>query len=243
MKTQRPDGGNDSLDRALDRACDEIRAERPDPALERQATARVWERLSLRQQLDAPQAPAPRISGCADFQAMLPDYLVGRLPNARLLLLEDHLGECVPCRWALKDRRTVARPRTEPRQTAGRGLASTWGWRAAAAAAIFITFVGFSFKTDVFSIESGGLIKIEAIEGELFQLTGDGAVPLKVGDELKLGAADSIRTAKDSYAILRLADNSQVEVRERSQLAVLERNHLLPGRKMDGVLNLKAADV
>jgi ferric-dicitrate binding protein FerR (iron transport regulator) len=235
---------DDELDRVLDRTLEEIRDERPDAEVEQAAVARVWQRLSGELDSEAQERHrAQRIASCGDFQAMLPDYLGGRLSRARLMLLEDHLGECVPCRRALKDRRTAARPTVVPMRARSRGWASTMGWRVAAAAVILLTVIGFSWKTDVFSFESGGLIRIEAIEGDLFRVTDDGAVPLKVGDVFTLEEGEGIRTAKDSTALIALADRSQVEMRERSQLAVLERNHLFPGRQDDGLLDLDRGSI
>jgi len=246
MSTDRHDGpeANDGLDRTLDRALEEIRRERPDATFESAASARVWARLSVELEAGTVQpAATARISSCGDFQAMLPDYLAGGLPKARVFLLEDHLGECVPCRRALKERRSAAQPKLVPREAASHGLISTWGWRAAAAAVVFLTVVGFSFKSDVFSFESGGLIRIEAIDGELFRVTGDTAVPLQVGDVLTLEEGEGVRTTKGSSAILTLADNSQVEMRERSQLAVMQRDYWMPGRKTDGRLDLERGSV
>ena len=74
-------------------------------------------------------------------------------------------------------------------------------------------------------------------------MTDDGAVPLKLGDVLTLEEGEGIRTAKDSTAMLALADSSRVEMRERSQLAVLERNHLFPGRRADGRLALERGSI
>lgn len=235
---------DEELDRVLDRTLEEIRGERPDAELEQAAAARVWQRLSG--ELDSEEQErhrAQRIASCGDFQAMLPDYMGGRLPRARLLLLEDHLGECVPCRRALKDRRATARPAVVPMRSRSRGWVSTMGWRVAAAAVILLSIIGFSWKTDVFSFESGGLIRIEAVEGDLFRVTDDGAVPLKVGDVFTLEEGEGIRTAMDSSALIALADRSRVEMRERSQLAVLERNHLFPGRRSDGLLDLDRGSI
>jgi ferric-dicitrate binding protein FerR (iron transport regulator) len=235
---------DDELDRVLDRTLDEIHGERPDPEFERAASTRVWQRLS--HELDADEQErhqARRIRSCGDFQTMLPDYLAGRLVEARRLLLEDHLGECVPCRRALKDRRATARPIAVPRRAPSRGWAATMGWRVAAAAVILLTVIGFSWKTDLFSFESGGLIRIEAMDGDLFRVTDDGAVPLKLGDVLTLEEGEGIRTAKDSTAMIALADNSRVEIRERSQLAVLQRRHLFPGRRSEGQLALERGSI
>jgi hypothetical protein len=235
---------DDELDRVLDRTLDEIRNERPERAVEQAAADRVWQRLS--RELDSERVEltrARRIESCDDFQSMLPDYLAGRLSRSRHLLLEDHLGECVPCRRALKERRAARRPSALPRQVPSRSWTATMGWRVAAAAVVFLTLIGFTIQTDLFSIESGGLIRIESVDGELFHVTDDGAVPLKTGDVLTLEGDEGIRTAKDSSAMIAMADDSRVEIRERSQLAVRQRRHLLPGRQPDGLLDLERGSI
>jgi hypothetical protein len=233
----------DRADEQLNDVLEQIRGERPDPAFERQAIDRAWERLSRELAAQtADRADARRISSCADFQAMLSDHLTGRLTGPRRLLLEDHLGECIACRRELGRRRPGA-ARTDAARPEARARVASWGWRLAAAAAVFIAFVGFSFKTDVFSVESGGFVRIESLEGDLFRVTDDGAVPLAVGDELTLDAGEELRTAKGASAMLSLADDSRVELRERSQLAVLERSHWFPGRRPDGLLDLDRGSI
>ena len=77
------------MDPALERAVSEIRDEAiPDEVVDA-AAARVWARLSTAH---------PHIRSCADFQALIPEFRSGRLPEARALLLKDHLHECVACR-------------------------------------------------------------------------------------------------------------------------------------------------
>ncbi len=235
---------DDELGRALDRALDEIRAERPAASFEQAATGRVWQELERELGAGARErARAQRIESCTDFQAMLPSYLARQLAAGRLLLLEDHLGECVPCRRALKTLRAEGQPLLEPRNVPSASWAERTTWRVAVAAAILLAVVGFSWKTDLFSFESGGLIRIEAVEGELFHVTGEGAVPLQVGDVLTLDGGDGLLTAKGSSAVLALADASRVELRERSQLGVRQLNHPFPGRRPDGLLDLERGSI
>ena len=79
------------LDPLLEQAIAEIRDEPIDPAVMEAAGRRVAARL---------EQHAP-LRGCADFQALIPEYRAGTLSEARALLLKDHTHECVACRRAL----------------------------------------------------------------------------------------------------------------------------------------------
>lgn len=242
-----PDSRSDEqLDQLLDRTTGQIRQDRPDTEFERAAVERVWLRLQQQAIAAAPVAESShRIDSCAGFQAMLPDHRAGKLAQDRLLLLQDHLGECVPCRRALKQLKPESRSTAAAAGSVRRsgGVASRLGWRLAAAAALFIALIGFSVKTDVFTIESGGLIRIEAVDGELFRVNESRAVPLRAGEMVTLERGESLRTAKGSSALLAMADLSQIEMRERSQIAVKERDNLIPGIKSDGLVQLERGSV
>ncbi len=82
------------MDPELEQAVSEIRDEAIDSAVVEAAAARVWERLAG----EVSQQPAEHIRSCADFQALIPEYRAGRLPEPRALLLKDHLHQCVACR-------------------------------------------------------------------------------------------------------------------------------------------------
>ena len=160
-----------------------------------------------------------------------------------MLLLKDHLGRVRALPQRVYKKQSVA-DRNKPGQ-GSHALAlepnwvSTLGWRVAAAAVIFMALVGVSVKTDVFTFETGGLIRIEAVDGELFRVSDDGSVPLQAGEQLtRSNQGESIRTAKGSSAVLAMADASQIEMRERSELAVLEKRSFIPGRKTDGLIEL-----
>jgi hypothetical protein len=89
------------MESALDEAVNRIRDEAIDDAVVEAAAARVWAKLSA-------QVHAP-LRTCSDFQALIPDFKAGRLPESRALLVKDHLHECVACR-RIYEGRVVAMP-------------------------------------------------------------------------------------------------------------------------------------
>jgi hypothetical protein len=233
------------VDRILDKALTEIRDERPDAKFAASAADQVWQQIADAGSEQSENRGPKCIESCADFQGLIPSYLDGKLDRNPMLLLKDHLGECVPCRRAhkqLRAQRTAVTRTVEP-QSSRSSWVATVGWRVAAAAVIFVALVGVSVKTDVFTFETGGLIKIEAVEGELFRVSEEGSVPLQAGQQLTLEEGESIRTAKNSSAVLAMADASQIEMRERSELAVLEKRSFIPGRRSDGVIDLERGSV
>jgi hypothetical protein len=227
------------LDQILDQAIAEIRDDQLDPQFERAAADQVWQRLSQEIAQLSPEEPeSHQIRDCSDFQALIPAYLQGGLKEAKALLLQDHVGECVPCRRALKQARAARRTTRVIAAPSQPGWLSTWGWRVAAAAVIVVALVGLNVSTDVFTFKTGGLIRVERIDGEVFRVTDDGSAPLSVGDTIDFEDVSGIRTAKESGAILRLADNSLVEMNERSELAVANRRKIWRPGRGDTVIDL-----
>jgi ferric-dicitrate binding protein FerR (iron transport regulator) len=207
------------VDELLDRALDEIRDQLPDAAAEQASAERVWERLrgEVRQATDE-----QRIHDCAGFQALIPALLREALQPARALLVQDHLGECVACRREFKRLRAGERRTPAPAPHASKSRLSRLGWRLAAAAVFVFGLIGLSVKTDLFVVRAGGLIRIETVEGELFRVGRDGSVRLQPGEQVRLEPGENLRTAKDSAAMIRLADESRVEIDSRSELTVHE---------------------
>jgi len=192
------------IDPVLENAVHEIRDEAVDPAVIEAAAARVWARLSPH----AEAAHAGQIRGCADFQALLPEYRAGRLPASRAALVQDHLHTCVDCRRVYEGRVTVMpAPRRAPARTS-----YTLRW---AVAAVVVATAGVSiwFAIDQYGTHTGRAV-IEALNGQIFVVGADGIHPLATGQDLPEGL--EIRTAKDSSAMLLLRDGSEVELRERS---------------------------
>ena len=235
----------DDHDRILDRALEDIHEDQVSPRTEKEMADRVWARVSEEMNLHKSQEEAQhRISDCADFQGLIPAHLQGGLNDAKTMLLKDHVTSCVPCRKALKQARDAKRrTRSDVAQAPRSNLFSTWTWRIAAAAVIVIGLVGLSVQTDVLTIQTGGLIHIEAVEGEVFQVTDEGSVPLNAGDSLSFEDAKLIRTGKNSNAMLRLADDSKVEMSERAELSVQDRRKIWNVRSSDAVIDINRGSV
>ncbi len=102
------DGHNhDKLDRILDQALDEIRAETLDPQTADGASERVWQRIAEEAASSAESEPARQepLQRCDDFQALIPAFITDSLSDARRMLLEDHVRDCLACRKAVKQAR------------------------------------------------------------------------------------------------------------------------------------------
>ena len=193
------------MDPALEKALQEIRDESPEPEVVEKAAAAVWARLA---ELDV--AKAQPIRDCAGFQSVFADYRSGVLPETTALLVKDHLHECVACRRVFEGK-LAAFPELRPTIPA-RSSRHMYRWAAAAAV---VAAVGVSAWV-AFRGQTAGPVRasIETVAGALYRIANDGVTPLAPGQDLPYGV--EIRTAKDSYAVLRLSDGSTVEMRERS---------------------------
>jgi hypothetical protein len=233
------------LDAIIDNASRSIRDERIDPSIMNESATRVWTFVSqqaavnsavLTSNMESPNTMNnEQIRGCHDFQSLIPAYLEGNLSAARTLLLEDHSHECIPCRKALKTQRPNAAPArvasvqaTLPTfadklrgYTSGLQINSVGRWGAAAAAVLIVGLAGL-FMYERLDLSGTTLAAtVENVDGLAFVVTDPyNSHPLAAGEQLLKG--QSIRTAKDSNAVLRLADGSTVEMRERSEFAVTE---------------------
>lgn len=194
---------------ALEEAVAEIRDAAPDPAVVEAAAVRVWARLS--EASAAVHGATAVIRNCADFQALIPEYRAGRLSEARAMLLQDHLHQCVACRHIHEGKKVVAMP-AQPavRRT---NYAARW---ALAATVVLVAGTSVWYLVNRYGERTGQAI-VQSLDGTLYAVTADGIHPLLKGQPLP-GDVE-LRTAKDSDAILQLADGSLVEMRERSSLS------------------------
>ena len=234
---------NKRLDEIIDKAAYAIRDEQIDSSAIDQSAERVWARVAAASQDTSANSyaegkntmndKAEHIHGCVDFRSLMPDYLEGKLSTPRKLLLEDHSNECIPCRQELKAQRNVAAAKSAtyvspthtarkavPSKVRGRRTGGVARWSIAAAAAISIGIAGL-FLYERIDVSGRTLAAtVDNANGELFVISDAQARPLGVGDQLQKG--QTVRTARDSNAVLRLADGSTIEMRERSEFSVSE---------------------
>ncbi len=228
---------NQELDAILDNAVAGIRDEQLDATQVASSTSRVWARVSdeaaaagtmlaaSAEPAVAAAAAAPdHIRNCADFQSIIPTYLQGKLSPARAMLLEDHTHECIPCRRALKAERSgeqVAATRAvrRPVRAGNWSAGPAWRWSIAAGVAICAVLAGAAvYKMFPFGGGTALAATIESTNGAVYRVTDTEGRALAVGEQIKAG--ERVRTAKDSAAVLKLADGSTVEMRERSEFSV-----------------------
>jgi hypothetical protein len=215
---------NKELDNILDQVTAGIRAERVDEAVVRDATERVWAELLTENPISAKMGPADRIEGCADFQTLIPAYLGGTLSEARSLLLVDHTHECIPCRKALKQAResrgaTLAPPvRKQSRKTSNYSLRPVvLRWGIAAALVIGLGLIALPLIQRYVPFGSFDAT-VQAADGPVYAVADSQTRVLNAGEKIKRG--DTIRTAKDSHAVVRLGDGSLIEMKDRSEFSI-----------------------
>jgi len=215
------------LEAIIDETLNGVRNEHLDPRAVDDTASRVWARIATEQNTstaaDKTTVAAEHINSCADFQSLLPSYLRRELSPARTLLLEDHTQECIPCRKALKEARTgvrtaAARATLQPARSSGSNFTS-WRWAVAASIAIAVAF-GALFFSKFMPSGSALAATVESTSGALYRVTDAGTLAMAVGEEVGKGVR--VRTAKDSGAVVRLADGSRVEMRERSEFSISE---------------------
>ena len=157
---------------------------------------------------------------CSQFRADFEAYRAGTLPDARRMLLEDHLHSCVACRREYSG--TGASVVTMPKRTPIAIRRAGW----AAAAAVVIGSIGiagyaFSPRIDRALAAAGPRGTVESVNGTLVLVSGSTTTMLAAGAAIDEG--QEIRTGKASRAVIRLRDGSRVEMDERSDLELNER--------------------
>jgi hypothetical protein len=209
-------------DHKFDGLLAEIRSEVIDDRLVAEASDRVWSSISA-----SPSAPfsVQKLRGCEDFQALIPAYLEKNLPEARRLLVQDHVYQCVACRHAVEQARRgeiqiVHRPawQTDRQTKTAPSSFPVWRWAMSAAAVAVAGVATLALWNGFFPGQHVVRGSIQNVDGSLYAVVDDQVRLIPAGYQIRNG--DEIRTAKGSNAVVRLLDGSLVEMDERSDLSV-----------------------
>jgi hypothetical protein len=198
-------------ERIVDQIADEIRSDVLDEATERAVTHRVWQRVTA--ELEDAHAP---LRGCQDVRTLIPSFVDGALPEARALLIEDHVRDCVGCRRSLMEARGLTSEPTHSRVV--RPFRPPAWLRIAAAAVVLIGLAAIGSRMIASVIVDRNLVAtVETVDGVLQPVTtGDGLSAMPAGATLH--ARVPVRTTKGSDAVLRLEDGSRIEIGPRSEV-------------------------
>lgn len=211
---------HDTPKTSLDGILESIRNDEPSRAELDGASARVAAKLGLDVVTAAAHAEPGPINSCAGFQALIPDFLAGRLAPETALLLEDHSRECIPCRRALISAR---QPKLAPVAPVA-PRRSTMRWFAAAAAAAVVILGSYAAWQAIPLLGADPQLKVMRVDGSLVQLRQGEVVPLRVG--MTVSAKEVVRTTRGSGALVMMDDGSRIEMRDRTELSV--------GKRRDG---------
>ncbi|HKX27567.1 MAG TPA: FecR domain-containing protein [Blastocatellia bacterium] len=214
------------LNKIVDEVTAEIRDEQLDAAIVSGAAQRVWSRLSGEQAAaEIGVSPVEQIRSCEDFQTLIPAYLHGILSAARTMLLEDHVNECVPCRKALKTARhgNPAARQLEIQQaqvSAANYRMTVLRWGVAAVLIVGLGMVAWPWARRFMNSVGTLHAIVEAANGSVYKVSGNATQSVKIGEKLLRG--ERLRTAKDSRAMLKLADGTLIEMRERAECSITD---------------------
>jgi hypothetical protein len=226
----------------LEKATQVLRTDVPDTEAITASTAKAAQRLGI--QIDH-EVFYGAIRNCDDVRLLLDSYRAGTLSEARKLLVQAHLGECGMCLRHFREGGAGtavdwARPRVAPREH----IASTpqrhpraWGWALALSCALLAT-AAFVYRA-YWQVPPGVRAEVQSIDGSAYLISGPGNTRLAPGAKLLEG--DRMRTAGDSYVVLRLSDGSVVEVNQRSTLGVSARGRNTTVKLDEGGLIVTAA--
>lgn len=199
----------------LDDAVSAVRDQEIERAAIDAASTRAWDRISAELKLSS--APDFKIRGCADVQAMLPQYKAGRLSEDHALIVRDHLAECMACQTQNSRVSTVLAWR-DPVKTSNPPVKRTRRYAIAAALLAGAGITSFLYRDSFLPAPEGSRATVQSIDGSLYLLAAGSQRALTVGQEI--GESEWVRTPTGSHAILRLRDGSVVEMNERSEFGV-----------------------
>jgi hypothetical protein len=184
----------------LERALHEMRQEAVDDATLEAARAQVWGEMAS---LGA--------ASCAEFRPDVGAYVSGSLGETRRVLMDDHLSRCPACRAAIAETKGERRVIAMPQRSFSRSR--RWGTLAAAAAVVLAILYAGRDTIDSVMAPGGPRATVVSATGGLYRLPGEA---LTAGAAIAEG--EVVRTGPGAHAVLRLADGSDVDVNERTEL-------------------------
>ncbi|HXO43226.1 MAG TPA: FecR family protein, partial [Thermoanaerobaculia bacterium] len=116
--------------------------------------------------------------------------------------------------------RTPLPPRSQRTFAWARRFPGGSPWLAAAALLLVGLGLGLALFRTLGMGASGGsrMARVETVDGRLYRIAGASSVAVAAGDAVREG--EQVRTAKDSRAVLRMSDGSQIEMAERAGLSL-----------------------
>jgi hypothetical protein len=205
---------------SFEEALEAVKRDAPPPEQAHASRARVWQRLADAVEQEG-AAQHQEIRGCEGIRSLFPAYRLGRLSEAREILVQDHIKECGSCRRAYetgKRSNVIEWVAPAPVRRAQVPLVRRF---AMAAAVTVVVGSGLWFTRDYFlPADSGPRFTVASASGPLYLVTPKELKPLASGATLT--EKQFVRTAAGSKAMLRLRDGSMVEMNERTELAVTQ---------------------
>ena len=184
----------------LERALQEMREEAVDDQVLDTAHGRVWDAMT-------------NLAGasCAEFRPDFRAYVSGSLGDTRRVLMDDHLSRCPACRASIAELKGERRVIAMPQRSVSRSR--RWVTLAAAAAVVLAILYAGRGTIDSVMAPAGPRATVVSANGGLYRLPGEA---LTAGATIAEG--DVVRTGPGAHAVLRLADGSDVDVNERTEL-------------------------
>jgi hypothetical protein len=221
----------------LDRATRALRADVPDARAISASAARAAHSLGIN--LDSAEPFEGAIRNCEDVQRLFGAYRAGTLSSARALLVEAHLHDCGAClRIYEQGRERAAVDWSAPNlavKPEWRPLVPGWAMAGIVAALL----AGYFVYRTYWQVPPGVRAQVQSIDGSAYLIGENGDRRLAPGAALYEG--EELRTAADSFATLRLADGSSVEMNQRSTLGVGERGRNVTVKLNRGAVIVQAA--
>jgi ferric-dicitrate binding protein FerR (iron transport regulator) len=207
----------------IDRVSEEIHQDRLDEATVTASADRVWRRIAERLGLEPGEAAHRPLRTRQDYEALIDDYLAGKLSPGRAALVEDYARENPDFRHQLDRARRGDAPETAD---AGTGPARVprssrsfrrWSLAAAGIAAVAVAGLLLASLYGPWG-PSGDRPRLAGSEGPAYLVTDEGPRLLSAGELIPKGAA--LRTSRIGGAFVELPDGSLVEMGERTELSI-----------------------